>query len=273
VKKTGDPDSDDSVSSSSNTADATTTKRSKVAPVTQTETKAKSTKAKPSKAKPSKAKKTVVYIPNISAMDEERWDGYLREAQEFVTTYGHCRIPTTYPSNPDLANWAKRQRYHHKLFKIHVLDRPNNPSVVTNAPLPKGSVRHKKPGVRQVKCLMTFSRLAKLEAIGFCMDLQATHWELMYEQLCDYVKQTKGRTYPSKHTHYDLWKWTGTQRYQKKYQMKLEESSSSSSGSKKKQQQQTRQKFYLTRERIAKLNAINFAWVERAAIKSASTKS
>ena len=186
-------------------------------------------------------------------LNSKVWDQRLKEAKEFVIEHGHCRIPTTYRPHQELANWARRQRHHYKKLKKHILDRPDNPAVVPTdlqrKPLPKGLVDNNMPGVRIIKCHMTPQRLEKLEAIGFCMDLQARSWERMYERLCDYSKRSKGKTHPSKYLDYELWKWVGTQRYQMKLRIKRAKEGNINYSMP-----------CLTLERINKLNEINFDW-------------
>mmetsp|Transcript_6615 Transcript_6615/g.13969 ORF Transcript_6615/g.13969 Transcript_6615/m.13969 type:complete len:400 (-) Transcript_6615:173-1372(-) len=47
---------------------------------------------------------------------EDRWDYMLSELLEFKGTTGHMFIPHTYPPNPQLARWVKRQRRQYKLM-------------------------------------------------------------------------------------------------------------------------------------------------------------
>jgi hypothetical protein len=249
-------------SSSSSTSAATTT----VTTAATRRAKVVSAKMKKPKAKTSKSPKIAApietYITHPKHMNEGVWNQRLEEAREFVSKHGHGRIPTSYPPNPDLANWAKRQRYHYKIFKKHVLDRLNDPAITPTQFLPtgfikhtNGFIRHKKPGTRWIKCLMTSERLAKLKAITFCMDLQAGSWECNYKRLCDYARRNNDRTCPSKHTHRELWKWVGTQRYQMTLRKKREEGKTNSSDMP-----------CLAPERIAKLNKINFVWEDKIAV-------
>jgi hypothetical protein len=92
-----------------------------------------------------------------------KWLLRLSQVQTFTQRYGHCRIPQIYPEDPDLGLWAKRQRFHYKRYMKQV------------------------PG----KSSMTKERIAILEDLGFCWDLQQEQWEEMYLQLVRYVV-TKG---------------------------------------------------------------------------------
>lgn len=46
---------------------------------------------------------------------EEKWNIHLEELIEFKRKNGHCLVPHTYPPNPHLARWVKRQRRQYKL--------------------------------------------------------------------------------------------------------------------------------------------------------------
>jgi hypothetical protein len=44
------------------------------------------------------------------------WDERFRELGAFQSKYGHCKVPTSFPPNPQLAVWVKSQRRQFKLF-------------------------------------------------------------------------------------------------------------------------------------------------------------
>merc|ERR1719384_437303 len=46
---------------------------------------------------------------------EEKWNIHLEELIAFKRKNGHCLVPHTYPPNPHLARWVKRQRRQYKL--------------------------------------------------------------------------------------------------------------------------------------------------------------
>lgn len=48
---------------------------------------------------------------------EEKWQERLNELKDFRRATGHCLVPHTYPENPELARWVKRQRSQYGLFK------------------------------------------------------------------------------------------------------------------------------------------------------------
>ena len=207
----------------------------------------------------------------------------LMKAYEFIQEHGHGRIPTSYPSNPNLASWAKRQRYHYNIYKKYCVnitsDNNRTATIVSNMAtatttavttsssstvvvldydISAAAIKKQNPKASVVKCLMTIDRLKALEAIGFCLNLKNEKWELNYERLRNYATNTKQQTqtndkqgsksstcYPSKHIHYELWKWVDIQRYQ---MTKWKRGDSSS---------------YMTPERIFKLNAIDFVWEDK----------
>jgi len=48
---------------------------------------------------------------------EERWDQMLSKFLDFREEHRHVLVPHTYPPNPQLARWVKRQRRQYKLIK------------------------------------------------------------------------------------------------------------------------------------------------------------
>ena len=87
----------------------------------------------------------------------EQWTARLSEAIQFVAKHGHCSIPHCYETNPELARWAKRQRYQYKLF------------------MQGGDYRRKSS--------MTQERINALDKLGFCWDAHRETWQLRYEEL------------------------------------------------------------------------------------------
>jgi len=172
-------------------------------------------------------KKQKILSPQL--FDDARWNARLVESTEFVKKYKHGRIPTNYPPNPDLASWAKRQRYQYKVYIKQ--QKPNTNSNVS---------ARQKP-TKENRCLMTPERVKALEDINFCWDLQIGLWDCRYEQLREYARSNNGQTCPQKYAHNELWKWVGTQRYQ----MTLWKRGKPT---------------YLSAERIHKLNSTGFVW-------------
>lgn len=215
----------------------------------------------------SNERKVVAYISNPSKGGEAQWERMYEEAKAFVKENGHSRIPVFYPKNKALGQWAKRQRYHLKVWKKHFdynkHDSENNLSRLHDLPLfSPAAIRRNNPGIRIVKCLMTPQRLEKLEAIDFCADLLHGNWDHQYKLLCEYASKHGGRTNPSKHTHMDLCKWAGTQRYR----MSLLRRQNREKGNTKQKQlcydynNNDNNGYGLSAERVRKLDAINFQW-------------
>jgi len=76
------------------------------------------------------------------------WDLRFKEILKFRKKHGHCCVPHTYPQNPSLARWVKRQRYQ---YKLRIQDKEE--STLTNR------------------------RLQALEQIGFIWDSNVAIWE------------------------------------------------------------------------------------------------
>ncbi|WP_257616739.1 helicase associated domain-containing protein, partial [Chlamydia suis] len=49
---------------------------------------------------------------------EEAWEENFLELQRFREEYGHCKVPTRYPQNPQLASWVSHQRADFKEGKL-----------------------------------------------------------------------------------------------------------------------------------------------------------
>jgi hypothetical protein len=79
-----------------------------------------------------------VWDSHVAAWDERR-----SELIEYKRTYGHCNVPSNYPSNRQLAVWVKRQRRQYKFF---LAGKPSS---------------------------MTDDRIASLESIGFEWELRS----------------------------------------------------------------------------------------------------
>jgi hypothetical protein len=46
----------------------------------------------------------------------EQWQEKFDELYSYYQKHGHCSVPHTFPPNPALARWVKRQRYQYKLM-------------------------------------------------------------------------------------------------------------------------------------------------------------
>jgi Helicase associated domain len=65
---------------------------------------------------------------------EEKWSLRYKELLAFHKKHGHAAVPHTYPANPQLARWVKRQRRQFKVsrFLSHSIRRTNNDSMGWN---------------------------------------------------------------------------------------------------------------------------------------------
>ena len=92
--------------------------------------------------------------PNLlRSRHEALWNQRYSELVEFQKGYGHCLVPLTWPKNPSLSHWIKRQRHQHRLKK------------------------------EQKHHTLTEERLEKLMSIGFVWDSQAAQWEERWNEL------------------------------------------------------------------------------------------
>ena len=87
------------------------------------------------------------------------WEERLRELHAFRDLHGHCKVPSSYPSNQELAIWAKRQR---RLFKIYCTKVAN---ANESSPLRASNA-------------MTLQRILKLANAGFIFNNLESHGAL-----------------------------------------------------------------------------------------------
>ncbi|CAJ1949135.1 unnamed protein product [Cylindrotheca closterium] len=124
-----------------------------------------------------------------------QWNKKFQELLIFRKENGHCQVPHTWPPNPQLARWVKRQRYQFKLRCEGKLS------------------------------TMTEDRISLLDDAGFVWDSHAAAWQEKYEELKDYVKKNKTFNMGSSYsTHPQLATWVKCQRRQYKLLMAGEES-------------------------------------------------
>ena len=91
----------------------------------------------------------------------EKWQERYNELLQFKKDKDHCLVPHTYPENPPLARWVKRQRYQYKLMQ------------------------------ESKQSSMTQERIKILEDIGFIWDSHEAAWEERLKELLDF-KTDKG---------------------------------------------------------------------------------
>ena len=94
--------------------------------------------------------------PRIRGYQEKLWMEQFEQLILFKKHHGHCLVPHTFPENPILARWVKRQRYQYKLKM-------------------SGKVS-----------TITEGRIQKLESIGFVWDSHASTWIKRFQDLRDF---------------------------------------------------------------------------------------
>jgi Helicase associated domain len=117
---------------------------------------------------------------------EEKWSLRYNELLEFHKIHGHAAVPHTYPANPQLARWVKRQRRQYKLR------RENRQST------------------------MTTDRLDLLSSVGFVWDSHDVNWREKLFALENYRKQFGNCNVPSNFRDKKLATWVKCQRRQYK---------------------------------------------------------
>ena len=117
---------------------------------------------------------------------EEKWALRYKELLAFHKENGHAAVPHTYPPNPQLARWVKRQRRQYKL-------RGEN----------KAST-------------MTTDRLEVLKEIGFIWDSHDVNWQEKLTALAKFRKEHDHCNVPSNYKDKKLATWVKCQRRQYK---------------------------------------------------------
>ena len=99
---------------------------------------------------------------------QDRWSDRLQELRNYCVQNGQCLVPHTYPPNPQLARWVKRQR---RQYKLMLERQPSN---------------------------MTFGRIERLEQLGFVWDSHDASWKEKFEELRRYHIKYGHSAVPSK---------------------------------------------------------------------------
>ncbi|WP_080121412.1 DEAD/DEAH box helicase [Chlamydia suis] len=109
---------------------------------------------------------------------EEAWEENFLELQRFQEEYGHCKVPSGYPQNPQLAVWVSTQRYAFKEGKL------------------------------------SEDKIARLEEIGFVWDILEESWEENFLELQRFQEEHGHCKVPSGYPQNpQLAVWVSTQRY------------------------------------------------------------
>jgi hypothetical protein len=117
---------------------------------------------------------------------EEKWSQRFKELLQFHKDHGHSAVPHTYPPNPQLARWVKRQRRQYKLRK------DNRQST------------------------MTTERLDLLSSVGFIWDSHDVNWREKLDTLMVYRTEHGHCNVPSNYRDKKLATWVKCQRRQYK---------------------------------------------------------
>jgi Helicase associated domain len=117
---------------------------------------------------------------------EEKWSVRYKELLQFHQEHEHSAVPHTYPPNPQLARWVKRQR---RQFKLRRDGRPST---------------------------MTPDRLELLKSVGFVWDSHDVNWREKLEALELFRKHQGHCNVPSNYTDKKLATWVKCQRRQYK---------------------------------------------------------
>ena len=117
---------------------------------------------------------------------EEKWTHRYKELLEFRRAFGHSAVPHTYPKNPQLARWIKRQR---RQFKLRNEGKPST---------------------------MTAERLDLLNSVGFIWDSHDLNWREKLEALTAFRAEMGHCNVPSNFGDKKLSTWVKCQRRQYK---------------------------------------------------------
>ncbi|GAX27788.1 hypothetical protein FisN_13Hh106 [Fistulifera solaris] len=117
---------------------------------------------------------------------EEKWTLRYKELLAFHAQHGHAAVPHTYPPNPQLARWVKRQRRQYKL-------REDGKSTT-----------------------MTAERLEMLSSVGFIWDSHEVNWREKLYGLTVFRQEIGNCNVPSNYKDKKLATWVKCQRRQYK---------------------------------------------------------
>ena len=117
---------------------------------------------------------------------EEKWTLRYKELLSFHHLHGHAAVPHTYPANPQLARWVKRQRRQFKLRKD------------------------------KRQSTMTTERLDLLSNVGFVWDSHDVNWREKLDGLEAYRREYGNCNVPSNFRDKKLATWVKCQRRQYK---------------------------------------------------------
>ncbi|MFK7826445.1 MAG: helicase associated domain-containing protein [Oligoflexales bacterium] len=119
----------------------------------------------------------------------DSWNTRYNELIQFYQAYQHVNVPHTYPANPQLARWVKRQRRQHKLLQ------------------------------QGHSSTLSIERFNRLHDIGFIWDSHEQKWQEMYRQLRDFSIDNGHCNVSSNNSNKKLATWVKCQRRQYKLLM------------------------------------------------------
>ena len=125
----------------------------------------------------------------------DNWNKRYSELLLFFQTYGHVHVPHTYPQNPQLARWVKRQRRQNKLLQ------------------------------QERSSTLDDERIALLNNLGFVWDSHEHRWQENLIELQDFCIENGHCNVSSNHTNKKLATWVKCQRRQYKLLMSGKKSS------------------------------------------------
>ena len=99
----------------------------------------------------------------IWSAHEASWEESYDHLVQFRNQYGHCRVPTRYPADQQLATWVKMQRRQFRLLKALSKNTRGKDDATSTSSTSSGSSSKEKSH-------MTWDRVARLDEIGFEWD-------------------------------------------------------------------------------------------------------
>jgi hypothetical protein len=156
---------------------------------TSSTTSSKSTENNLTKSSPTSSASLLLEANRFKPFHEEKWYIRYQELLVFYDEHKHAAVPHTYPKNPQLARWVKRQRRQFKLLQ------DGNPSTIN------------------------VERLDLLNQIGFIWDSHDVNWREKIDTLLDFRRVHGHSNVPSsnnKNKDKKLGTWVKCQRRQYK---------------------------------------------------------
>jgi hypothetical protein len=97
----------------------------------------------------------------------KRWYDHFNAMIQFRSAYGHCCVPNTFPANPGLLQWIRRQRYQYKLKQ------------------------------ESRRSTLTDEREAALEQLGFVWNTHGAAWLERWNELAEYRRMSGHSNVPA----------------------------------------------------------------------------